>query len=119
LFIISQKSFDAHSLEREKKRKRETKLEQISHDKKIHAMSIKYITVKELQIESIQDFDLLKNLAVVLEKRYLIDQQEAIQLLVLVLVQVQVGMVANHHHAKQEFLLHVQLYQDALHYYQL
>jgi hypothetical protein len=84
-------------------------------------MSIKFITVKELQIESIQVFDLLKNLAVVLEKRYLIDQQEAIQLLVLVqiLVQVQVELVANHHHAKQEFLLHVQLYQDVLHYYQL
>jgi hypothetical protein len=84
-------------------------------------MSIKFITVKELQIESIQVFDLLKNLAVVLEKRYLIDQQEAIQLLVLVqiLVQVQVELVANHHHAKQEFLLHVQLYQDVLRYYQL
>jgi hypothetical protein len=84
-------------------------------------MSIKFITVQELQIKSIQVFDLLKNLAVVLEKRYSIDQQEAIQLLVLVqiLVQVQVELVANHHHAKQEFLLHVQLYQDVLHYYQL
>jgi hypothetical protein len=106
-------------------------------------MSIKCITVKVLQVELTQDFDLLTKLAVVvLEKRYLIDQQEVIQLLVLLqmihllvllqmiqllvllqmiqlLVLVQVPVVANHHHGKQEFSLHVQQYQDILHYYQL
>jgi hypothetical protein len=78
-------------------------------------MSIKRITVAVFQTESIEDFDLLKdlNVAVVLEKRHSIDQQVMIQRLVVVpilaqvmiqrLVVVLVQVVANYHQDKQEF----------------
>jgi hypothetical protein len=86
-------------------------------------LAVVVVLEKRYSIEPVEDFDLLKDLAVVvvvvLEKRYSIDQQVMIQPLVVALALVQVQMVANYHHDTQEFLLRVRRYRDVLHYYPL
>ena len=75
---------------------------QIIHDKKSHALSIKLVTVKVLQMESIQHYYLLRNQlvsSVFLEKHYLVEQQVWIEQLVVP----QVLVVSNYHRARQEF----------------